>query len=71
MSEFIGPNVVHVGSRPFWDAVFDLLELNDKQKKQFEEIIDLHALNGAVTDKNIFEFGFRLAVNLILDSRKQ
>ena len=39
--------------------------LNDEQKKKFEEIIDLHALNEAVTDKNIFKFGFKLAVNLM------
>lgn len=44
--------------------------MTDKQKKQFEEIIELHSLNGAVTDKNIFVFAFSLAINLILESRQ-
>jgi histidyl-tRNA synthetase len=40
VGEFIGPNVVHVGSRPFWDALFDYLELNEKQKKDIFVLID-------------------------------
>jgi len=40
VSEFIGPNVVHVGSRPFWDAVFDLLELTPEQRKYVFVLID-------------------------------
>jgi len=40
VNEFIGPNVVHVGSRPFWDALFDYLEMNDKQKKDIFVLID-------------------------------
>lgn len=40
VSEFIGPNFVHVGSRPFWDAVFDLLELNAEQRKYIFVLID-------------------------------
>ena len=36
--------------------------LNDIQKKQFEELAELQALNGAVTDKNVFLFGFKLAI---------
>lgn len=40
VAEFIGPNVVHVGSRPFWDALFDYLELNDNQKKDIFVLID-------------------------------
>ncbi len=40
VNEFIGPNVVHVGSRPFWDAVFDLLNLNAEQKKALFVLID-------------------------------
>ena len=40
VDEFIGPNVVHVGSRPFWDALFDYLELNDNQKKDIFVLID-------------------------------
>lgn len=39
--------------------------LNDIQKKQFEELAELQALNGAVTDKNVFLFGFKLAIELI------
>ncbi len=40
VSEFVGPNVVHVGSRPFWDAIFDYLELNAEQKKSIFVLID-------------------------------
>ena len=40
VNEFIGPNVVHVGSRPFWDAVFDLLNLDSEQKKSVFVLID-------------------------------
>ena len=43
--------------------------LNDIQKKQFEELAELQALNGAVTDKNVFVFAFNLAVGLILESK--
>ena len=45
---------------PFYES------LNDNQKKEFEELIELHALNGAVTDKRIFVFAFSLAIKLIL-----
>ena len=38
--------------------------LTDEQKKEFEELIELHALNGAVTDKRIFAFAFSLAIKL-------
>lgn len=38
--EFIGPNEVRVGSRPFWDALFDYLELSEKQKKEIFVLID-------------------------------
>ena len=48
---------------PFYES------LNDNQKKEFEELIELHALNGAVTDKRIFAFAFSLAINLILESK--
>ena len=40
VSEFIGENVVRVGSRPFWDALFDYLEMNDVQKKDVFVLID-------------------------------
>ncbi len=40
VSEFIGENVVRVGSRPFWDALFDYLEMSDNQKKDVFVLID-------------------------------
>ena len=40
VSEFIGENAVRVGSRPFWDALFDYLEMNDNQKKDVFVLID-------------------------------
>ena len=40
VSEFIGENAVRVGSRPFWDALFDYLEMNDGQKKDVFVLID-------------------------------
>ncbi len=40
VSEFIGPNIVLVGSRPFWDALFDYLELDAAQKKSVFVLID-------------------------------
>ena len=38
--EFIGDNYVLVGSRPFWDALFDWLELSAEQKKNIFVLID-------------------------------
>lgn len=40
VSEFIGPNVVYIGSRPFWDAVFDYLKMGADQKKNVFVLID-------------------------------
>ena len=40
VSEFIGENAVRVGSRPFWDALFDYLEMDDGQKKDVFVLID-------------------------------
>lgn len=40
VSEFIGENAVRVGSRPFWDALFDYLEMTDGQKKDVFVLID-------------------------------
>ena len=40
VSEFIGENAVRVGSRPFWDALFDYLEMTDSQKKDVFVLID-------------------------------
>ena len=40
VSEFIGDNYVLVGSRPFWDALFDYLKLTDNQKKEIFVLID-------------------------------
>ena len=40
VSEFIGPYAVHVGSRPFWDALFDYLEMDATKKKEVFVLID-------------------------------
>lgn len=40
VSEFIGDNAVRIGSRPFWDALFDYLEMTDAQKKDVFVLID-------------------------------
>ena len=40
VSEYIGENCVRVGSRPFWDALFDYLGLNAEQKKDVFILID-------------------------------
>ncbi len=40
VEEFIGPNEVLIGSRPFWDALFDCLEMNTEQKKAVFVLID-------------------------------
>ena len=40
VAEFIGENAVRVGSRPFWDALFDYLEMDDGQKKDVFVLID-------------------------------
>ena len=40
VSEFIGGNAVRIGSRPFWDALFDYLEMTDGQKKDVFVLID-------------------------------
>ena len=40
VKEFIGSNTVYIGSRPFWDAVFDYLEMDADQKKSVFVLID-------------------------------
>ncbi|MBO4625839.1 MAG: histidine--tRNA ligase [Alphaproteobacteria bacterium] len=40
VAEFIGDNYVCVGSRPFWDALFDYLGLSPEQKKAVFILID-------------------------------
>ena len=40
VSNFIGENCIRIGSRPFWDALFDYLGLNADQKKQVFILID-------------------------------
>jgi len=40
VSEFIGPNEALIGSRPFWDALFDYLELSENQKREVFILID-------------------------------
>ncbi len=38
--EFIGENCVHIGSRPFWDALFAYLGFDAEQKKNIFILID-------------------------------
>lgn len=38
--EFIGDNFVRIGSRPFWDALFDWLNMTAEQKKTVFVLID-------------------------------
>ena len=40
VKDFIGDNYVLVGSRPFWDALFNYLGLTDDQKKEIFILID-------------------------------
>ena len=40
VSEFIGDNYVLIGSRPFWDALFNYLGLTPDQKKEIFILID-------------------------------
>lgn len=40
VAEFVGPTEVLIGSRPFWDALFDYLEMNADQKKEVFVLID-------------------------------
>ena len=49
--------------KPFYES------LTDNQKKEFEELVDLRSLNGAVTDKKIFVFAFSLAMKLVLETK--
>lgn len=46
---------------PFYDS------LTEKQKLQFEQIMELEAENDCVTDERIFTFAFKLATKLILE----
>ena len=41
--------------------------LTADQRKQYEEITDLKALNSVATDRKIFIFAFSLAFKLILE----
>ena len=43
--------------------------LTNEQRKQYEEITDLRALNSVATDRKIFIFAFSLAVNLITEAK--
>ena len=40
VSEFIGDNYVRIGSRPFWDALFEWLGMDAEQKKAVFVLID-------------------------------
>jgi histidyl-tRNA synthetase len=59
VSEFIGENGVHVGSRPFWDAVFDWLNLTPEQKKDIFVLIDKKDAMGDAE----FEAGLKDSLN--------
>lgn len=48
---------------PFYES------LNDNQKQQFEEIMELKGLNEGETDKRFFVFGFNLAMRLMIESK--
>lgn len=48
--------------KPFYE------NLTANQRKQYEEITDLKALNSVATDKKIFIFAFSLAIKLIFES---
>jgi hypothetical protein len=45
--------------KPFYE------NLTADQRKQYEEITDLKALNSVVTDRKIFIFAFKLAISLL------
>ena len=40
VAEFIGPTVVRVGNRKFWNAMFDYLNLDEKQRRSVFVLID-------------------------------
>ena len=40
VAEFIGPTVVRVGNRKFWNAMFDFLNLDEKQRRSAFVLID-------------------------------
>ena len=40
VAEFIGPTVVRVGNRKFWNAMFDYLNLDEKQRRSAFVLID-------------------------------
>ena len=43
--------------------------LNDNQKQEFEEMMELKGLNEGETDKRFFVFGFNLAMRLMIESK--
>lgn len=59
VAEFIGPARVLVGSRPFWDAMFSYLGLDDAQKKSVFVLIDKKDAMG----DDEFAAGLRDALN--------
>lgn len=59
VAEFIGPSRVLVGSRPFWDAMFAYLGLDDAQKKSTFVLIDKKDAMG----DDEFASGLRDALN--------
>lgn len=53
VSEFIGDNRVLIGSRPFWDALFEYLGLSADQKKEVFILIDK---KDKISDKEFAEW---------------
>lgn len=59
-------NDINCNSKETIEELFNFydedLYRNTEENKEFEELIEQHALNGAVTDKRIFVFAFGLAI---------
>jgi histidyl-tRNA synthetase len=65
VSEFIGDNYVLIGSRPFWDALFNYLGLTQDQKKEVFILIDKRE---KVDDKEFSEWLSDILKNERLES---
>ncbi|MBR3930500.1 MAG: histidine--tRNA ligase [Alphaproteobacteria bacterium] len=78
VAEFIGPTVVRVGNRKFWNAMFDFLNLDEKQRRSAFVLIDKkdklkdfqNALieeigeNAATKINKVFSDGYRSFLNM-------
>jgi histidyl-tRNA synthetase len=83
VAEFVGPTTIRVGSRKFWNALFEYLELTDEQSRDAFILIDkrdkLSDFGGALREKfgdasdkilSVFSMGYKslLKLNVKLDS---